>query len=126
MAERSTIDETTRLRLRVVFGERGMLGPGKADLLELIAETGSIAGAGRRMGMSYRRAWALVETLNEIFRTPLVERARGGASGGGARLTDDGTRVLQLYRRLEAQSRAAGATEIASIEAMLKPVTDRQ
>ena len=68
------------VRLRLVFGDEAMFGPGKADLLRLIGETGSIAEAGRRMGMSYRRAWGLVEELNRAFREPLVMRARGGAA----------------------------------------------
>ncbi len=114
-----TKDSTTRLRMRLVFGEQGMLGPGKADLLELIAETGSIAAAGRRIGMSYRRAWTLVETMNAIFRAPLVISTRGGPTGGGARLTEDGARVLALYRRFEVRAREAGTNEIAEIESML-------
>ena len=71
-----------RLRLRVVFGDGAMIGPGKADLLERIRETGSISAAGRAMGMSYKRAWMLVETLNALFRDPLVESIRGGVQGG--------------------------------------------
>ncbi|MEM7745481.1 MAG: LysR family transcriptional regulator [Pseudomonadota bacterium] len=120
-----TDDSTTRLRLRLVFGDQGMLGPGKADLLELIAETGSIAAAGRRIGMSYRRAWTLVETMNAIFRAPLVISTRGGAAGGGARLTEDGARVLALYRQFETKARKAGGDEIAAIEEMLT-ATDSQ
>ncbi|MBJ3776689.1 winged helix-turn-helix domain-containing protein [Acuticoccus mangrovi] len=107
------------LRLRLIFGEDAMIGPGKADLLELVKETGSISAAGRRMGMSYRRAWGLIDTLNTIFGAPLVERTRGGASGGGATLTDRGEKVLAHYRSLEARARAAGAEDIAAIEAML-------
>ena len=71
-----------RLRLRLVYPGGAMLGPGKADLLEGIRETGSIAAAGRRMGMSYKRAWSLVETMNAMFAAPLVETSRGGAAGG--------------------------------------------
>jgi len=67
-----------RLRVRIVFGPDEMIGPGKAELLERIAATGSIAAAGRRMGMSYKRAWSLVETLNALFREPLVRSTRGG------------------------------------------------
>jgi molybdate transport system regulatory protein len=81
-----------RLRIRLVFDDGAMLGPGKADLLELIRETGSIAAAARRMGMSYKRAWLLVETLNASFRETLVESARGGRGHGGARLTGKGRR----------------------------------
>lgn len=106
------------LSLRVVFAEGAMLGPGKADLLELIRETGSISAAGRRMGMSYKRAWSLVETMNATFQAPLVARSRGGASGGGASLTEAGERVLSHYRSLVAHARAAGADDIAALEAM--------
>ena len=71
------------LRLRVYLDERRWLGPGKADLLALIDETGSISAAGRRMKMSYKRAWTLAEALNAMFPEPLIESARGGAQGGG-------------------------------------------
>jgi molybdate transport system regulatory protein len=108
------------VRLRLVFSDEAMLGPGKADLLELIRETGSISAAGRRMGMSYKRAWTLVETLNTIFREPLVASTRGGASGGGARLTPAGECVLGHYRRLVARAQAAAAEDIAAIEGMLQ------
>lgn len=115
-------DPNTTLRLRIVFGDVVMLGPGKADLLEGIRETGSIAAAGRRMKMSYKRAWMLVETMNAAFREPLVESVRGGAQGGGARLTEAGEAVLALYRRLEGRSAEAGAAEIAAIRDMLRDV----
>lgn len=113
-----------RMRIRLVFGEGSMLGPGKAELLELIAQTGSISQAGRRMGMSYKRAWMLVETLNSIFAEPLVESSRGGASGGGATLTQAGHAVLKHYRSLEAHAAQAGGKEIEAIRAMLKPPID--
>jgi molybdate transport system regulatory protein len=76
------------------------IGPGKADLLDAIATTGSISAAARAMRMSYRRAWLLVRTMNTCFAKPLVEAAKGGAEGGGARLTATGRRVLSRYRRL--------------------------
>ncbi len=107
------------VRLRLVFGDDAMLGPGKADLLKLIAETGSISAAGRRMGMSYRRAWGLVEQLNRAFRDPLVESARGGPGGGGAVVTDAGQEILQLYQRLETRLEAEGWEEIEAIRARL-------
>ncbi len=112
------------LRLRYVFAAGTMLGPGKADLLEAIRTTGSIAAAGRRMGMSYKRAWTLVETLNDIFREPLVERSRGGAGHGGAKLTATGEEVLALYRRLEARSLEAAETEIARLAELASDVAD--
>jgi molybdate transport system regulatory protein len=97
-----------------------MLGPGKADLLERIKETGSIAAAGRRMSMSYKRAWMLVEELNRAFREPLVESSRGGASGGGARLTEAGEAVLANYRKLEEITAEAGAARIGLLRSMLR------
>lgn len=109
-----------RFRLRLVFGEGEMIGPGKAELLEHIAETGSIAAAGRRMGMSYKRAWMLVETMNAMFAGPVVESSRGGARGGGASLTETGQRVLDTWRRLEARAQEAGAEEIAALRSMLR------
>ena len=112
------MDRAPQLRLRLVFGPDAMLGPGKADLLELIRETGSISAAGRRMGMSYRRAWLLVDTMNATFRRPLVESTRGGARGGGARLTETGAEVLARYRSVEALAREAGAGEIAALDAL--------
>jgi molybdate transport system regulatory protein len=108
-----------RLRLRIVFGDDAMLGPGKAELLERIRETGSIAAAGRAMAMSYKRAWSLVDEMNAAFREPLVARIRGGPRGGGARLTEAGERVLGHYRGLEATLAEAGAERIDALEAML-------
>jgi molybdate transport system regulatory protein len=93
--------EDTSLRLRIVFGDSAMLGPGKAELLERIRDTGSIAAAGRAMAMSYKRAWLLVEEMNQAFREPLVASSRGGAQGGGAALTEAGQAVLTHYRKLE-------------------------
>ncbi|PQO23868.1 ModE family transcriptional regulator [Rhodobacteraceae bacterium WD3A24] len=100
-----------------------MLGPGKADLLELIRETGSISAAGRRMRMSYKRAWMLVETMNAAFAEPLVESSRGGAKGGGARLTGAGEDVLARYRRIEARLAEAGDEDIAALQAMLSDMS---
>lgn len=80
--------------LRVVLSETAYIGPGRADLLEGIAATGSIAAAGKAMGMSYKRAWSLVQALNEGFGQPLVISSRGGAGQGGAQLTDAGRQAL--------------------------------
>lgn len=90
------------VRLRVRLGPGVDLGPGKADLLEGIRETGSISAAGRRMRMSYKRAWQLVEELNGLFDAPLVAASKGGSGGGGATLTRRGTDVLTRYRRMHA------------------------
>ena len=103
-----------------------MLGPGKADLLEGIAATGSIAAAGRGMGMSYKRAWMLVEEMNNAFRLPLVTSSRGGTRGGGAQLTDTGREVLDTYRQLEEIMAEAGAARIARIRALLRDRADHR
>ncbi len=106
------VDDEPKLRLRVVLGLAVAIGPGKADLLAGIAESGSIAAAGRRMGMSYKRAWTLIDEMNRCFATPLVEGMRGGAHGGGARLTPVGREVLTLYRRIEARAGKAASREL--------------
>ncbi|WBU65648.1 LysR family transcriptional regulator [Paracoccus aerodenitrificans] len=113
-------DNFPRLQLRVYFAEDVWLGPGKADLLELIQQTGSISEAGRRMGMSYKRAWSLVETLNAMFEAPLVASERGGAGGGGARLTETGQDVLARFRRIEADAQKAADPDISQLTTMLR------
>lgn len=105
--------------LRLRLSEDCSIGPGKARLLETIAETGSIAAAGRRLKMSYKRAWGLVEEMNRSFRAPLVASARGGSSGGGACLTPAGETVLASYRKVEERAEAAVADEIATLRSLL-------
>lgn len=95
------MSKSSHPQIRVLHGREIALGPGKVELIEGIAELGSIAAAGRRMGMSYRRAWLLVSTMNRCFREPLVEAAKGGVRGGGARVTAFGRTALRRYRRLE-------------------------
>lgn len=112
----------TRLHLRLLAGDAIALGPGKADLLEAIAAHGSIAAAGRAMGLSYRRAWALVETMNAAFADPLVAASKGGARGGGAVLTAAGGAALADYRAAEAAARAAAAPALAALAARLRPL----
>lgn len=87
-------------KLRVMFGSEIAMGPGKAELLQAIAETGSISASAKRMGMSYRRAWLLVDTMNRCFREPVVASAAGGSGGGGARLTAFGERVLGRFHAM--------------------------
>jgi molybdate transport system regulatory protein len=113
-------NKTTGVRLRVVLAPGVALGPGKADLLEAIAATGSISAAGRRMGMSYKRAWTLVDELNGWFVEPLVEAGKGGAGGGGARLTGTGEAVLAAYRRMEERASATVAGDIDDLRERLK------
>jgi molybdate transport system regulatory protein len=112
------------LRIRIIFGEAEMIGPGKAALLDLVQKTGSIAAAGREMGMSYKRAWQLIGTLNTMFREPLVDSTRGGPGGGGAVLTEAGKRVLDLYRGVEADAASAGAARLEALRAMLRDIPD--
>jgi len=92
------------IRIGIPLGDRYAMGPGKADLLEAIQATGSIAAAARSLGMSYRRAWLLVDEMNRCFITPLVAPRLGGARGGGATVTELGQEALALYRELQRQA----------------------
>ncbi len=112
------------LRIRIVFGAHEMIGPGKADLLERIDRCGSIAAAGREMGMSYKRAWELVGTLNAMFRVPLVESTRGGPGGGGAVVTEAGREVLALYRAFVARAAEAGDEQLAALTERLRDIPE--
>ncbi|MAS08005.1 MAG: hypothetical protein CL534_25400 [Ahrensia sp.] len=107
------------LHLRIALVGDFAIGPGKADLLEGIRDTGSIAAAGRRMKMSYKRAWSLVEAMNSAFREPVVETERGGSTRGGARLTRTGEDVLATYRRMMDKAGKAAAPEIDTLKSML-------
>ena len=118
-----TGNKTTGVRLRVVLEPDIAIGPGKADLLEGIKKTGSIAAAGREMSMSYKRAWTLVESMNECFKEPLVQANRGGNERGGAQLTRTGERVLETYRRMETQSRKAIAKDLRSLRRLLADIS---
>ena len=107
------------LRLRLVLGRDVAIGPGKADLLEGIAETGSIAAAGRRMGMSYRRAWLLVDAMNKCFAVPLVETTKGGQKGGRAVLTETGADVLERFRNMERKALTATKADRTALERLM-------
>lgn len=113
-------DRPSDLFLRVNLGPEIALGPGKAALLEGIAETGSISAAGRALGMSYKRAWTLIEALNACFTEPLVAAAKGGRGGGGAHLTPLGTEVLSAYRRMERASRKAIEREVVQLRRFVR------
>ena len=114
----------TRLTVRLDFDAGRRLGAGKVALLELIEKTGSISAAGRAHTMSYRRAWLLVDELNQLFAAPLVAAHHGGAKGGGASLTEEGRRIVALYRGAEAKMRAAAEAEIDAIERGLAPAPE--
>ncbi len=100
-----------RIKVQLFAGDEPAFGPGRADILAAIEQEGSITAAGRSLGMSYRFAWALVESMNSCFAERLVESERGGKHGGGAALTDAGRRVLEAYRALEAQVMEAAQGE---------------
>jgi len=108
-----------RLRIRIVVGRILAVGPGRADLLAAIAETGSIAAAGRTMGMSYKRAWYLLDTMNHCFQEPLVHASKGGRGHGGARLTPVGEEVLRLYRAIETQAATAATVELSALSRLI-------
>jgi molybdate transport system regulatory protein len=109
----------TRLTLRLDFPEMGRLGPGKIRLLELVGEHGSISAAGRAMGMSYRRAWQLVDEMNQTFRDDVVATQQGGVAGGGAKLTQTGRDVIRAYRAIETKARTAAAAHIEALARVL-------
>lgn len=105
----------TGLRLRIYVKPDVLLGPGRADLLEGIRDTGSIAAAGRNMGMSYKRAWSLIETMNSEFGADVVTGAKGGVHGGGSALTPLGEEIVKRYRSMERATEAAIRTDVAAL-----------
>jgi molybdate transport system regulatory protein len=109
-----------RLTVRVDFGADRALGPGKIRLLDAIGKTGSIARAGRALGMSYRRAWLLVDDMNCGFREPVVATQPGGVQGGGAELTPFGRELIETYRAIEAQATAAAKPHLQVLENSLR------
>lgn len=108
----------TNLRLQIKHGVA--IGPGKAALLEHIVELGSISRAGKAMGMSYRTAWLLVDSLNTHFKRPLVLSSKGGANGGGAQLTALGTDVLRRYRAMERRALQAISKDVEHLSSLIK------
>ena len=108
-----------KFRLRVTRGDDIAVGPGKIDLLVAIDRTGSITSAAKELGMSYRRAWLLVDTMNRCFKSPVVAAESGGHRGGGTALTPVGLDVVRRYRRLESTAAKAGAADIRAFLALL-------
>jgi molybdate transport system regulatory protein len=109
------------LHLRVDLDPAGRIGPGKISLLEKVGELGSIAAAGRSMGMSYRRAWELVDDLNRAFGQPVVTTQMGGKSGGGAELTAFGRDLVGHYRAIEVKAQKAAALHLDALQAAMRP-----
>jgi molybdate transport system regulatory protein len=115
-----------RLTLRLDFGPGQAVGHGKIRLLEAVRDHGSISAAGRSMGMSYRRAWLLIDELNGLFEEPVIETKHGGPGGGGAELTPFGHRVVQQYRAIESKAQVAAAADLAALAAAaVKSMPDR-
>jgi molybdate transport system regulatory protein len=110
-----------RLTLRVDLGPGQSIGPGKMRLLEAIESTGSISSAGRALGMSYRRAWMLIEQMNLGFRRKVVTTQLGGTHGGGAKLTPFGLEVLKRYRTIEAKAESTAKTHLAFLARAMRP-----
>jgi len=115
MASKSTNSISLHLRLRIVCGEKIALGPGKVELLALIEETGSLGKAAKHMGMSYMKAWSLVQTMK-----PLVLMSRGGQSGGGAQLTATGRKALALYQKMERDCLRASESSWKELQQLLQ------
>jgi molybdate transport system regulatory protein len=111
---------TARLTLRVDLDEDRAVGPGKIRLLEAIRDTGSITKAGIALGMSYRRAWLLVDDMNNCFREPVVAAHAGGRRGGGAALSPLGRNLIDQYRAIEAEAHSATAPRLRALEAACK------
>jgi molybdate transport system regulatory protein len=108
------------VRIKIAFGDEARLGPGKMDLLEAVAASGSISAAGRALGMSYRRAWLLIDAVNTMFEEPVVRAAAGGAHGGGASLTPFGERLLAAYRTVEADAARSAQAAFAGLQPAAK------
>ncbi len=115
-----------RLSLRIAAGDERLLGPGKMGLLERVERLGSISAAARDMGMSYRRAWLLIDDMNRRFRQPVVESAPGGRHGGGAALTPFGRELLRRFRTIERKAGAVAGRDLAAIGRALRPARRRR
>lgn len=106
-----------KIKVQLYCGEEIAMGPGKADLLDAILREGSISAAARALGMSYRRAWLLVDAMNRCWAQPLVAARKGG----GAEVTGCGTEVLEFYRAVQAQAEGAGeGPEMARLERLIR------
>jgi len=114
-----------RLVVRVELGHGSIMGPGKADLLECIDHCGSISAAAREMGMSYRQAWMLIDTLHQAFGRPVIETNSGGRAGGGARLTSLGKRLLAGYRTLQAKAEKSTRHDLEAMVRLMAPLGER-
>jgi molybdate transport system regulatory protein len=119
VTRQSATHPAAAFRLRVKVGDVIAIGPGKVALLEAVAATGSISAAARSLGMSYRRAWLLIEELESELRLPAVDSSKGGPGGGGSELTEVGRQVVEIYRRIEDKAAAACADDLATLTRLL-------
>src|SRR5690349_24388937 len=110
-----------QFRLRIYRDDSIAFGPGKVAVLEAVAETGSISAAGRQLGMSYRRAWMLIDEMNRALSSPAVTTATGGTHGGGSVLTPVGEQLVRHYRAVESTARVAAAADITALTRLLAP-----
>ena len=118
----STSPDQLKIKLQIFCGDEIAMGPGKADLLDAIAREGSISAAGRALGMSYRRAWLLVDAMNRCFKEPLVEAHPGGGKAAGAKVTSAGSAALAAYRSLSGQvEQGAQGRDYEALEAAILP-----
>jgi molybdate transport system regulatory protein len=109
-----------QFRLRITKADDIAIGPGKVALLEAIVEAGSITAAAKTLGMSYRRAWLLIDSMNQMFKLPVVDAATGGKYGGGTNVTPTGLRVIECYRRIEKDALKAGTQDIKKLTNLLR------
>ncbi|HZZ04077.1 MAG TPA: LysR family transcriptional regulator [Paraburkholderia sp.] len=109
-----------RFRMRIRSGDAVALGPGKVELLEAVREYGSISAAARSLGMSYRRAWLLIDELNRSLKAPATHSEQGGQSGGGCTLTPVGESIIRLYRDVEVEAQRSCAKQIAELTRMIR------
>lgn len=113
-----TLPPSLKVKIQLYCGDEIAMGPGKADLLDAIRTQGSISAAGRTLGMSYRRAWLLVDTMNRCWQEPIIETTPGSSHGGGARVTAFGETILRHYRSL--QDGLVGASSCPDSNALAK------
>jgi molybdate transport system regulatory protein len=109
-----------RFRMRIRSGDAVALGPGKVELLEAVREYGSISAAARSLGMSYRRAWLLIDELNRSLKAPATHSEQGGQSGGGCTLTPVGENIIRLYRDVEVEAQRSCAKQLAELTRMIR------
>jgi molybdate transport system regulatory protein len=109
------------IRFRVDIGPELGIGPGKIALLEQIGESGSLSGAARTLGMSYRRAWQLLDSLNSLLQQPVTRAQKGGSHGGGSSLTAFGRQLIRVYRAFDAETQRRGARAFRGVGTKVRP-----